>query len=370
MEGKAAWLAEGDNQAVYDLAMGILKKVNARQDEVDDGLNALNGNEEAKLAAAKEAARTELDQALAAFDRQKYTDGEWTQLEAIRAAANSAIAAAQTPNAAAEALAEAKQSLLRVPATLGPVKQTAQSDLENVLATYDRQKYTDAEWTQLEAAFEAGREAVAAARTPEAVAAALSAVKANLAKVPATKGVEGKDKDGGTEKVLLTAAKITIKDRIWTGKALKPVLSATLGGKKLTAGKDYTLSWGANVNIGRGRVTITGKGTYVGSKTAYFQIIPKNVSGLKAGKPVKGKVKLTWKKASKAQKITKYQIRYRLKGAKKWSTRTLSAASGSLTLKNLKKNRVYQFQILAYKMGSGKKYAGAWSGSAYSKTIR
>ena len=63
-----------------------------------------------------------------------------------------------------------------------------------------------------------------------------------------------------------------LKTRAFTGKPLTQALTITYGGKKLVNGRDYTLTWKNNKNIGIASVTIKGKGKYNGSVTKKFRI--------------------------------------------------------------------------------------------------
>ena len=63
-----------------------------------------------------------------------------------------------------------------------------------------------------------------------------------------------------------------LKTRAFTGKPLTQALTITYGGKKLVNGRDYTLTWNNNKNIGTASVTIKGKGKYNGSVTKKFRI--------------------------------------------------------------------------------------------------
>lgn len=58
-----------------------------------------------------------------------------------------------------------------------------------------------------------------------------------------------------------------LKTGAFTGKPLTQALTITYGGKKLVNGRDYTLTWKNNKNIGTASVTIKGKGKYNGSVT-------------------------------------------------------------------------------------------------------
>ncbi|MDR1043427.1 MAG: NEAT domain-containing protein, partial [Clostridiales Family XIII bacterium] len=166
---------------------------------------------------------------------------------------------------------------------------------------------------------------------------------------------------GGNAVTSLSTLKITAADKVWTGKKIASGFVLTAGGKKLAAGTDYTVaSTGANKNIGAGTVSISGKGVYTGTATVKFNIVPKPVN-LKSAKAGKGSLTIRWAKAPKAAKITKYQVRYKIKGAKSWKAKTVSAKSLTLKVGKLKKGKRYSVQVRAYKTVKGKKYYSAWS---------
>jgi hypothetical protein len=160
------------------------------------------------------------------------------------------------------------------------------------------------------------------------------------------------------------ASAAEIADETWTGKAITPALVLKYAGKLLIRGTDYTAVYKDNTGIGKATVTVTGKGQYTGTKTIAFTILPTKIA-VKKATAGKKKIKVTWQKAKAAQKISKYQVRYRVKGTSKWKTKTVSANAKSLTIKKLKKGKTYQIQIAAYKIinsGASKgTYRGAWS---------
>ena len=55
----------------------------------------------------------------------------------------------------------------------------------------------------------------------------------------------------------LARAKVSISDKTWTGKALKPAPVGKMGKKKLRAGTDYKLSYKNNKNVGVATVSGT-----------------------------------------------------------------------------------------------------------------
>ena len=157
-------------------------------------------------------------------------------------------------------------------------------------------------------------------------------------------------------------SKITVKDQVYTGKAVKPAVKVVLNGKTLTRGRDYTVSYSYNTNIGIAIVEVTGIGDYTGTAMATFRINPRAVTGLKltAGK---GRLTASWKKSP--GDVDGYQLQYGLKknfrGAKKVTVR--KAATLKKVLKNLKKGKIYYVRIRTWKTDSGKKYWSAWSGA-------
>lgn len=67
----------------------------------------------------------------------------------------------------------------------------------------------------------------------------------------------------------------TIPSQAYNGKSLTPKLSISYNATKLVKGKDYTVSYSQNKNIGTAKVKVTGAGKYTGSVTKTFQIIVK-----------------------------------------------------------------------------------------------
>jgi hypothetical protein len=84
----------------------------------------------------------------------------------------------------------------------------------------------------------------------------------------------------------------------------------------------------------------------------------------------KSKIAVKWAKASATAKVAGYQVQYRVKGTSKWKSKTVSAKSTSLTIKNLKKNKKYQIRVRAYRSDAGTKQYGAWSAVKSSKQIK
>ncbi|MBR1752455.1 MAG: leucine-rich repeat protein [Ruminococcus sp.] len=152
-------------------------------------------------------------------------------------------------------------------------------------------------------------------------------------------------------------ASITVKNKTYTGKAIKPAPTVKVGKTKLTKGIDYTVTYKKNKAVGKATVTIKGKGAYTGTVSKTFKINPKKTSVKKATSPKTGQLKITYKKV---KGVTGYQVTYST--SKKFTksttkTATLNGVSKlSKTIKKLKSGKKYYLKVRAYKTVSGKKY--------------
>ena len=68
------------------------------------------------------------------------------------------------------------------------------------------------------------------------------------------------------------AAVSGIASQTYTGKALAPKPTVTMGGRVLAEGTDYALSYANNVSAGTATVTVAGRGNYAGTNSATFAI--------------------------------------------------------------------------------------------------
>ena len=79
-------------------------------------------------------------------------------------------------------------------------------------------------------------------------------------------------------KPMSSATISSISAQTYTGSALKPAVTVKYGSTTLTLNTDYTVTYTNNINAGTATVTVTGKGTYSGTKTATFTISGKSIS--------------------------------------------------------------------------------------------
>ena len=155
----------------------------------------------------------------------------------------------------------------------------------------------------------------------------------------------------------------SISAKVYSGSAFKPSPTVKYGKTALKKGTDYKLTYKNNKAVGTATVTITGIGSYTGTKKVTFKINPKGTSLKKVTSPKKKQLKVTWKKQTTQTKG--YQLQYstsRKFTAKK--TKSVWVTSNKTTAKTVKKltsNKKYYVRIRTYKTVDGKKYYSAWS---------
>ena len=72
--------------------------------------------------------------------------------------------------------------------------------------------------------------------------------------------------------ISISDAKVSVASATYTGSAVTPAVTVTVNSKTLVKGTDYTVTYANNNKVGTGSVTITGKGSYSGTKTVAFTI--------------------------------------------------------------------------------------------------
>ncbi len=119
-----------------------------------------------------------------------------------------------------------------------------------------------------------------------------------------------------------------------------------ISGVVLKENEDYTVSYqGDRKNPGKHSVVITFKGSYTGTKTLDFSILPGLVSNITATQNT-GAVTLTWNKAEGA---TGYRVFQAING--KWVTVVKSTNKLTATISNLTSGSKYSFAVRAYYNG-------------------
>ena len=154
-----------------------------------------------------------------------------------------------------------------------------------------------------------------------------------------------------------------LKNKYYTGSAIKQTPVVKLGSKTLKAGTDYTVSYKNNKAVGTATVTITGRGDYTGSVTATFKICPKKTAIKKVTSPKTKQLKVTY---SKVSGVTGYQITYSTSSKfTKKTTKSVNVSGTSKTIKKLTKGKKYYVKVRTYKTVGGVRYY-----SGYSKVLK
>lgn len=148
----------------------------------------------------------------------------------------------------------------------------------------------------------------------------------------------------------------------YTGKNIKPAVTVKYGKKKLTKDKHYTVAYKNYKNVGKGTITVTGKGSYTGKVTKYYYIKPKAVTSLKATAYAE-KIKLTWGKVTGAKG---YQVYQKIDGSwKKIATPT----GTSFTVTDLDSATKYEFRVRAYAKAGSKTLYSSYKNISKTTTI-
>ena len=150
--------------------------------------------------------------------------------------------------------------------------------------------------------------------------------------------------------------------KVYNGKAIKPAVTVKYDTITLVKGTDYVVTYKNNTNCGQATVTVTGKNTYTGNKSATFIVKPKKAVVKSVKSPKTKQLKVTWAKSNGG--VTGYQVTIALdrKFTKSKKSYTINKASAKAkTIKKLKKGKTYYVKVRAYKTVNGTKYYGAYS---------
>jgi hypothetical protein len=147
---------------------------------------------------------------------------------------------------------------------------------------------------------------------------------------------------------------------------------AFTGGKSVLVENSFNVSRDWTTTI-----TITKTGYYflnlVNTAATTNWLIEITGKKLEIAKPTKlklavGKKKVTasWKKVDAALEISGYEVQYRVKGAKKYSS--VKTTSVKKAVKKLKSKKKYQVRVRAYKTFAGKTFYSSWVSGTSAKT--
>ena len=163
-----------------------------------------------------------------------------------------------------------------------------------------------------------------------------------------------------------TSVKLSATTYTYNGKAKRPSVTVTDANGKTIDSFSYTVSYDRDaVSAGKHKVTIKFKGNYSGSAVRTYTINPKSTYISKLSKAKNGFKVNVRKQAAKT--ATGYQVQYCLKNNFQGS-KTKTFRGTSLTVKGLKKKKVYYVRVRTYKKSGNRTYYSSWSAPKAVKT--
>ena len=132
------------------------------------------------------------------------------------------------------------------------------------------------------------------------------------------------------------------------------------------------MTYSNNVNVGKGKIVVSGKAPFSGSLTRYFDIIPKYTQIKSLKSPAKRKATITWY----AQKVqtSGYQIQYSTNKNFTSGVKTISIGYNTVTsrtITGLTSGKYYYFRVRTYKyigknsLGNSMYEYSGWSTTKY-----
>lgn len=156
----------------------------------------------------------------------------------------------------------------------------------------------------------------------------------------------------------------------YTGKVCSPMpVIKDSKGNLLTAGTDYTYTYGGGnrTNVGRYSVNIYLQGKYSGSKiTKYFNIVPKKPSKVTAQLYGYDDVKVSWSKCTGA---AGYYIYYKKSSTSKYSKPKITTKT-SIKISNLSDYVTYNFKVVPFFKSGSTAYPSIEYGTASVQTLK
>ena len=148
---------------------------------------------------------------------------------------------------------------------------------------------------------------------------------------------------------------VSVENVTYTGSAVTPDILAKIEDYKLVLGKDYTLSYSNNINIGTATITVTGIENVTGVRVIEFKIIPKANGLISYSNPKKTSLRLDW---TIAVGITGYKIYVYDFSVKKYVLKKTINDPNTLhcTVKGLTAGETYNFKIATYLTVDGVDY--------------
>ena len=160
------------------------------------------------------------------------------------------------------------------------------------------------------------------------------------------------------------------KEKTYSGKALTTgVTVKDKAGKTLKAGRDYTVKFKNNKNVGTATAVVSGKGNYRFTVSRTFRIVPQGTKLTKA-LPSVTKAILRWKPVN--AQADAYQVQYSTDKAFKKGAKTVRLGGKNTAytvLTGLKADTTYFVRIRVLRTVKKSTFASGWSAAKAIKTI-
>ena len=156
------------------------------------------------------------------------------------------------------------------------------------------------------------------------------------------------------------------KSFVYDGRTKLPPVTVTYEGTKLTRNKDYTLSYASNTNVGTGRITVTGKGSFTGSVELAFEITAPDVAAPANLRCSDANVNIMCMRWDSEGTVSGFELECYVGGRwKKIATLDSAKRYYKYTDNALAAGTTYKIRIRSYRDLSGKRYYSPYcSGSA------
>ena len=191
-------------------------------------------------------------------------------------------------------------------------------------------------------------------------------VKAALKDTANTQWADGTDADKTyvftiAPKPLSKAMIGDFPDQTYTGLSIQPTIAPVDGNKALTENTDYTVSYGANTNVGKATIRVTGTGNYTGTVSKEWNITPAvlTISGVTvADKTYNGSADATvtavafngLKNDEKLEIGTDYEVIGAAFNGE--NVDTANKVTGTVALKNTEKTKNYTLSSAAFEQAA------------------
>ncbi|MDO4458493.1 MAG: SH3 domain-containing protein [Clostridia bacterium] len=144
----------------------------------------------------------------------------------------------------------------------------------------------------------------------------------------------------------------------YNGKEINPAVSVQAGTEVLTKGSDYTVSYKNNISCGTATITVKGVGSYGGTLSKNFTIVPKSTGILSYTNPYPGTIR--FKLSSSAPSGVTYTVRCSEKSDMS-NAKLFTSSSTSIDAGGLKPGVKYYVQVWAESSVNGKTYKSDYS---------